>query len=139
MKRLRRLPPDPDAADFGGQYRRSHLSRKEYRALGGDYAPPRRKPSKAARAKRRRREQEQLAERRLTKRPRSNAPWWVALKAEVLAVGRCAFCGSTKQLTVDHITPLGAGGTNARRNLQCLCNSCNQAKGNQTGIFLCPT
>ncbi|MBO2009198.1 HNH endonuclease [Hymenobacter negativus] len=56
-------------------------------------------------------------------------PERAALYAEVRAVGRCANCGSRRQLTVDHIIPRVLGGGNHRANLQCLCKRCNKAKG----------
>lgn len=52
-----------------------------------------------------------------------------AVKRDVLSVGRCAKCGATENLSVDHIIAFAQGGTNARSNLQCLCLSCNQRKG----------
>lgn len=42
---------------------------------------------------------------------------------------QCNFCGSQADLTLDHIIPKSAGGTNALRNLQLLCRGCNEAKG----------
>lgn len=47
---------------------------------------------------------------------------------------RCVACGATAaqaQLQVDHIKPVAAGGTNAMRNLQTLCQKCNIGKGAQ--------
>lgn len=41
----------------------------------------------------------------------------------------CAFCGEVERLTVDHIIPLARGGNNEFRNLQLLCDSCNNRKG----------
>lgn len=41
----------------------------------------------------------------------------------------CAICGSTDDLTVDHITPKAAGGTDDRENLTTLCRKHNSAKG----------
>jgi len=140
MKKMRHRPRLVEDAEQPGRVLyvyRPRMPRKEYLALNQDYSPRVDKPGKAARAERRRRKQAKREARRLSKRPRSNAPWWVALCAEVLAVGRCAYCGATTRLTVDHITPLGAGGTNNRGNLQCLCFGCNQAKGCQTGISPC--
>ena len=40
----------------------------------------------------------------------------------------CADCGTTSNLTIDHIIPLGKGGTNTQDNLQMLCYSCNTLK-----------
>jgi 5-methylcytosine-specific restriction endonuclease McrA len=53
------------------------------------------------------------------------------LRREVLSAGQCANCGSPEQLTVDHIKPVIFGGRNIRRNLQCLCWTCNRKKGPQ--------
>lgn len=41
---------------------------------------------------------------------------------------RCRECGSEEELTIDHIIPKAAGGTNAQKNLQVLCSPCNNAK-----------
>lgn len=54
------------------------------------------------------------------------------LRAEVLSVGRCAVCESAENLVVDHIKPVFLGGATKRDNLQCLCVSCNIAKGKRT-------
>ena len=48
------------------------------------------------------------------------------------AKGICAHCGRKTyylgNFTVDHIIPLKKGGKNEKRNLVCLCYSCNQEK-----------
>lgn len=41
---------------------------------------------------------------------------------------RCQYCGSTEQLTVDHIIPLARGESHHLSNLQTLCRSCNSRK-----------
>lgn len=41
----------------------------------------------------------------------------------------CQRCGTTEQLSIDHVVPLVRGGTNDFDNLQLLCNKCNSAKG----------
>lgn len=43
---------------------------------------------------------------------------------------KCVICGSTKELTQDHIIPISKGGTDRLDNLQCMCKRCNQVKGN---------
>jgi hypothetical protein len=42
---------------------------------------------------------------------------------------RCLGCGSFSGLSVDHIVPQSAGGTDDLSNLQTLCKRCNSAKG----------
>lgn len=42
---------------------------------------------------------------------------------------RCVRCCSTDDLTIDHIVPVIAGGSNEPSNLQVLCRSCNSRKG----------
>lgn len=61
---------------------------------------------------------------------------WEALKAEVRFA--CLACGRTEpevKLTVDHIQPLIAGGTNYITNIQPLCRSCNCSKQARTLCF----
>jgi len=43
---------------------------------------------------------------------------------------RCAYCKRSikSKFHVDHIVPLSKGGTNDRRNVQLLCQPCNQTK-----------
>jgi 5-methylcytosine-specific restriction endonuclease McrA len=40
----------------------------------------------------------------------------------------CAKCGTTDNLTVDHIVPLARGGSDELSNLQLLCKPCNSSK-----------
>ena len=46
--------------------------------------------------------------------------------------GKCAYCGlkfaDGDEVTIDHITPRSAGGTNSIDNLFASCRSCNSAK-----------
>jgi len=46
----------------------------------------------------------------------------------------CVFCGSTIDLTTDHLIPLSRGGDNSADNVVLTCKSCNILRGNK-GIF----
>ena len=46
----------------------------------------------------------------------------------------CLKCGTTENITIDHIVPLAGGGSNWTDNLQLLCASCNAGKGNRNSI-----
>lgn len=41
---------------------------------------------------------------------------------------RCLCCGSTEDITIDHIKPLSKGGLNTIDNVQPLCHACNSNK-----------
>lgn len=45
---------------------------------------------------------------------------------------KCVYCGSTKNLTLDHIIPKSRGGANDWMNLVTSCSKCNMKKGNRT-------
>ena len=42
---------------------------------------------------------------------------------------RCLKCGSSNDLSIDHVVPLSKGGDNNTDNLQTLCKTCNSSKG----------
>lgn len=44
---------------------------------------------------------------------------------------KCLICGSTDNLTLDHIIPISRGGSNEKENLQTFCSKCNNDKGNR--------
>jgi len=44
----------------------------------------------------------------------------------------CQYCGSSKQLTLDHVLPKSRGGQHSWDNVVAACESCNQAKGART-------
>jgi len=44
----------------------------------------------------------------------------------------CVYCGSKKELTLDHVIPKSRGGTNEWTNLVTSCFKCNLRKGNMT-------
>ena len=45
---------------------------------------------------------------------------------------RCVSCGTRRDLTVDHITPLIFGGADSEENYQTLCRACNTVKGTRS-------
>ena len=44
----------------------------------------------------------------------------------------CAYCGSNRQLTIDHIIPVAQGGKSSFENCVTACQICNHKKGNRT-------
>lgn len=44
----------------------------------------------------------------------------------------CVYCGSSKNLTLDHVIPKSRGGTNEWNNLVTSCFKCNLKKSNRT-------
>ena len=42
---------------------------------------------------------------------------------------KCAVCGSTEKITLDHIKPIAHGGDGSADNLRVLCRPCNSRKG----------
>jgi 5-methylcytosine-specific restriction endonuclease McrA len=45
---------------------------------------------------------------------------------------QCVYCGSNKDLTLDHVVPKSRGGGNEWTNLVTSCFKCNLRKGNRT-------
>jgi 5-methylcytosine-specific restriction endonuclease McrA len=45
---------------------------------------------------------------------------------------QCVYCGSNKDLTLDHVMPKSRGGGNDWTNLVTSCFKCNLRKGNRT-------
>lgn len=46
----------------------------------------------------------------------------------------CVFCGSTENLSTDHLIPKNRGGNDSADNLVLSCKSCNSSRGDK-GIF----
>ncbi len=44
----------------------------------------------------------------------------------------CQYCGSTRNLTLDHVLPRSRGGDSGWTNLVTACSRCNHAKGDRT-------
>ena len=50
---------------------------------------------------------------------------------------KCVYCGSTENLTIDHVRPKSMGGCDTADNCVTACRPCNQAKGSmQVDVFL---
>lgn len=64
----------------------------------------------------------------ITRILRNSDKWRLASKIQRLKHPQCTRCGSKKDLTADHVTPLKKGG-NVYGKLQTLCRSCNSSKG----------
>ena len=47
---------------------------------------------------------------------------------------QCAYCGSEKEITLDHIVPQTKGGSNHTTNLLACCKKCNGDKGHADWI-----
>lgn len=45
---------------------------------------------------------------------------------------QCQYCGSTKDLTLDHVLPKSRGGQSTWTNLATACQKCNSIKGDKT-------
>ncbi|TAF33039.1 MAG: HNH endonuclease [Cytophagales bacterium] len=45
---------------------------------------------------------------------------------------QCMYCGSRKELTLDHVIPRSRGGNSGWLNLVTACHTCNSRKGNRT-------
>ncbi|CAD7697483.1 unnamed protein product [Ostreobium quekettii] len=46
--------------------------------------------------------------------------------------GRCVYCGSRSNLTIDHVVPISKGGPKAWGNVVTACMRCNNKKGDRT-------
>lgn len=44
----------------------------------------------------------------------------------------CRYCGSERNLSIDHVVPRIQGGSNELENLVVACRSCNSRKGGRT-------
>lgn len=50
----------------------------------------------------------------------------------------CLNCGTTDDLTIDHVVPMAKGGANYPDNLQSLCQDCNEKKFTKTTDYRPP-
>lgn len=49
---------------------------------------------------------------------------------------KCVKCGSTENLTLDHIVPKSLGGIGKVINLQTLCKNCNEVKSSRIECYV---
>ncbi|WBO23950.1 HNH endonuclease [Sphingomonas abietis] len=58
---------------------------------------------------------------------------WVRLVVAVIhRDGSCVYCGTTEDLTADHVIPVCQGGPHDMENLVAACHGCNKSKGGRT-------
>ena len=72
----------------------------------------------------------------MAKRPKCGSGWWKAARRRVFERDghKCRHCEDRRDLTIDHVVPLSAGGDNRDDNLQTLCDPCNLAKGSRDHV-----
>lgn len=58
----------------------------------------------------------------------TTAEWEAILNAADYA---CIYCGSRKQISIDHLTPIARGGDHTADNVAPACMPCNRSKGTQ--------
>ena len=63
--------------------------------------------------------------------PRKRIPENVRIAVWRRDSGKCAKCGSRKNLEYDHIIPVSEGGGYTARNIELLCQKCNREKSNK--------
>lgn len=65
----------------------------------------------------------------VVKRRRLAIPAWKRCAVYERDGGACLECGTTVDLTLDHIHPFSKGGSDEMDNLRTLCRPCNSRKG----------
>jgi len=67
----------------------------------------------------------------MPRRRGGRAQFPISTRLDVLARcgWKCVRCGSLADLTFDHVHPYSKGGKGDRNNLQVLCRTCNELKG----------
>jgi len=119
---------------YGRQYRLEH--REECRIVEKHYKQEHKKETRARIDEWRRcnpgKTQEYLARRRALEMGAEGsytADDWTAILDKY--GHKCLACGTTENISVDHVIPLRKGGSNYPHNLQPLCVSCNSSKKNR--------
>lgn len=70
-------------------------------------------------------------EQRPVREPITAQTRYTVLKAFGFRCARCQVSASDQELDIDHIVPVCVGGTNARANLQPLCEPCHVSKSRE--------
>jgi 5-methylcytosine-specific restriction endonuclease McrA len=136
--KLRRVGKDRDPETGEVQYFKAGSYGKTPARIQADHYPVAKPPSKGRKARRRKRQKEKYANcppRPLfhVDTPKLSSNERKPLREEVFERDgrKCNWCSSRKNLTLDHIIPRSRGGGHHLENLQCLCQPCNEAKGDK--------
>ena len=60
-----------------------------------------------------------------------DSEWRRIVRQAIALQPYCSICGTTDDLTGDHLRPLSRGGTNHPSNVRVLCRAHNSARGNR--------
>jgi 5-methylcytosine-specific restriction endonuclease McrA len=103
----------------------THYLREQYRRN--------RKRILAATKKRRKKNPEQFQNWYNTYRARKKAGSYFISPKDLrkLSTAKCAYCGSSDNLEIDHIIPLSRGGTHSIGNITKACRQCNASKSDR--------
>lgn len=77
-------------------------------------------------------QRKQELEHRRRARKQKNGVYLITDKDMRYLSGPCAYCGSTENITMDHVIPISRGGTHGIGNLVPACLSCNNSKLDKT-------
>jgi 5-methylcytosine-specific restriction endonuclease McrA len=74
-------------------------------------------------------------ERKRKARKHDNSIFYISTKElKRLYAGPCSYCGSSGEMTLDHVVPISRGGVHGVSNLVPACNPCNSSKGQKVLI-----
>lgn len=100
---------------------------KKYREENAEWAKSYQKEWRSSNKQKR-----QELEHRRRARKQQNGVYVISPKDMHRLTRACIYCGSTEQITMDHVIPISRGGTHGIGNLVPACVSCNNKKLDKT-------